>query len=81
MSEDQLSGEIEVLLKNHFPRCHEKARQLLLGYTDKEAQRVRRGIVALSQGSLDRLAHYVERARQDYRDILYWAEYPDESSK
>ena len=32
-------------------------------------------ILTLSKGSLARLTHYTERARHDYRDVLYWAEY------
>jgi hypothetical protein len=29
---------------------------------------------------MDRLAHNTEQALGDYRDILYWAEHPDESA-
>jgi hypothetical protein len=33
-------------------------------------------IIALSEGKLSALAHYAERARQDWRDVIYWHEHP-----
>lgn len=40
-----------------------------------EVERVLLGILKLSVGEVDRVAHFVDVARTDYRDILYWAEY------
>ena len=42
-----------------------------------ERERVRRAIVSLSGGDLDRLRHFVAVAKTDYRDVLFWAETPD----
>jgi hypothetical protein len=47
---------------------------------DREPDRVRRAVLMLSQGDLGRLRHFVDRAHQDYRDVLMWAEYPPPSS-
>ncbi|HEX7951659.1 MAG TPA: hypothetical protein VF523_01155 [Burkholderiales bacterium] len=34
-----------------------------------------RDILQLSKGSADKVRQYVEAAKTDYRDVLYWAEY------
>ena len=31
----------------------------------------------MSKGSLENVRDYLEAARTDYRDVLYWAEYYD----
>lgn len=46
---------------------------------EPERERVQLAILALSKGNEDKLLHLVEAAKQDYRDVLYWAEYPQES--
>jgi hypothetical protein len=33
----------------------------------------------LAKGDFSLLGHYTEQARTDYRDVLYWAEYPPET--
>ena len=38
-------------------------------------ERVHMGMLKLSEGDLSKLRHYVGQAQQDFRDILYWAEY------
>jgi hypothetical protein len=38
--------------------------------------RVQLAVLALSEGSLERLRHFVEVAQVDYRDVLYWADNP-----
>ncbi len=55
-----------------------EAKQVLArlhGECERESDRVLRCVVFLSEGSLQRLAHNAEQARQDYRDVIYWAEY------
>lgn len=49
--------------------------ELLNGYAGPEAPRVVRDILLLSKGSLASVRQYLEAARTDYRDVLYWAEY------
>ena len=48
---------------------------------DSEPARVRLAMLKLSEGRLDRLEHFVAIACQDYRDVLAWAEYPEEASQ
>jgi hypothetical protein len=45
---------------------------------ERERERVQRAVLSLSEGSVDR-REYVAAAKRDYRDVLFWAEYPDES--
>lgn len=38
-----------------------------------ERERVQLAIIALSEGSDDKLLYFVQIAKTDYRDILHWA--------
>ena len=51
--------------------------ELLSSYSGPEPDRARWDILELSKGKLEKIRHFVEAARVDYRDILYWAEYYD----
>ena len=44
---------------------------------ERERERVQIAILKLSEGDVDKLLHFVQAAKQDYRDVLYWAEYSD----
>jgi hypothetical protein len=41
---------------------------------ERERERVQLAIVALSEGSEDKLRYLVGVAKTDYRDVLYWQE-------
>ncbi|MGA7669282.1 MAG: hypothetical protein WBW04_02605 [Nitrolancea sp.] len=43
---------------------------------ERECERVQRAIIRLAEGDLDKLRKYLHVAKQDYRDVLFWAEYP-----
>lgn len=43
-----------------------------------ERERVQLAILKLSEGELGQLRHYVKAAKTDYRDVLAWAEYPEQ---
>ncbi len=46
---------------------------------EQEKYRVFLAILKLSEEEgLADPSHYIEAAKQDYRDVLYWAEYPNE---
>ncbi len=45
---------------------------------EREIPRVRLAILRLSAGQLDRVREFVGFAKRDYRDVLMWAEYPEE---
>ena len=46
---------------------------------ERERERVLVAIVALSEGDEAKLRQFVAPAKRDYRDVLFWAEYPEES--
>ena len=82
---NQLEPEVERKLALIWPDDNErtKARTVLSQYGEKsyqrEPQRVRLAIIKLSEGSLDELKRMTKEAEKDYRDVLMWAEYPEES--
>ncbi len=39
---------------------------------EREKERVQLAVVALSQGSEDKLLYFVQCAKTDYRDVLHW---------
>lgn len=43
---------------------------------EPERERVQLAILKLSEGQRSRVQHYLEAAKRDYRDVLYWAENP-----
>ncbi|HET7463416.1 MAG TPA: hypothetical protein VFJ82_19345 [Longimicrobium sp.] len=44
----------------------------------REHERVRLAILKLSAGDVEKALALTETARSDYRDVLAWAEYPEE---
>lgn len=46
----------------------------------RESLRVQFAVLELAKGDLAMLRHYAEQAAIDYRDVLYWAFYPDNGS-
>ena len=47
----------------------------------RELERVQIAILKLSGGDLESLRAYVEIAKRDFRDVLAYAEFPEEMSK
>lgn len=58
-------GAVMALLNEYGAAPHEPDRE-----------RVQLAILTLAAGDLDRLLHFTQVAKTDYRDVLYWAEYP-----
>ena len=46
---------------------------------ERERERVQLAILKLSAGSEEKVCEFVAVAKRDYRDVLFWAEYPEES--
>jgi hypothetical protein len=59
-----------------FPRALER---LGVEPYELERERVQLAILKLSEGDIGRLQRYVEVAKADYRDVLAWAEYPEQT--
>ena len=68
------------ILKGEFSsQDQEAAIEIIEAYDDLEANRVKEAIARLASGSLDGLRHFLEAAKKDYRDVLYWSEYEEEA--
>ena len=46
---------------------------------ERERERVQLAILKLSEGNEEKLRDFVAVAKRDYRDVLFWAEYSEES--
>jgi hypothetical protein len=46
---------------------------------ERERERVRLAILKLSEGNEEKLREFFAVAKRDYRDVLFWAEYPEEA--
>ena len=42
---------------------------------EQERERVQLAILKLAEGDIDKLLHFTQAAKGDFRDVLYWAEY------
>ncbi len=58
----------------------EIVRGLLAEYTGTEELRVKIAVLVLADGNQDDLVDFLRCAKVDYRDVLYWAEYPEVSA-
>jgi hypothetical protein len=80
-----LEAEVERKLAAVFVEEQDRAevRKLLLDYGtqswQRESERVRLAIIKVSHGSLEELRRAANAAGTDYRDVLLWAEYPEEA--
>jgi len=76
--------EVVAVLQETFPASdHARWLRLLDTYGvesyERERERVQLAILKLSDGYEDKLREFVAVAKRDYRDVLFWAEYPEES--
>ncbi len=46
---------------------------------ERETERVLLAVLNLSEGNKEAVWELVDRAKKDYRDVLFWSEYPEES--
>src|SRR6266581_8316593 len=46
---------------------------------ERERERVQLAILKLSAGNEEKVREFVAVAKRDYRDVLFWAEYPEEA--
>lgn len=76
--------EVIAVIQKTFPESSwERVLVLLDTYGvesyEREPERVQLAILKLSEGNEERLREFVAVAKRDYRDVLLWAEYPEES--
>src|SRR5436305_11751023 len=74
--------EVIAVVQRTFP---ESAQDRVLALLDtygvesyeRERERVQLAILKLSEGNEEKLREFVAVAKRDYRDVLFWAEYPE----
>jgi hypothetical protein len=81
-----LSKALEHLVAEHFaPADQSVALMLLARYgsqpDERDVDRVRRALVVLGRGDIGLLGHYLAAAQHDRRDVLYWADHPEQAPK
>lgn len=61
----------------------ERTREIVARYGtephEREVERVRSACVKLAEGDEKKLEYFVSVAKQDYRDVLFWADNPGEA--
>ena len=76
--------EVVAVVQKTFPESA-RARALELPDTygvesyERERERVQLAILKLSEGNEEKLREFVAIAKRDYRDVLFWADDPDEA--
>ena len=75
------SPKVERAVAAAFPAAADRQAvlQALKRFDGPEATRVRLAIIVLAQGDAAEVEKLVKAGNEDYRDILYWAEYPEDS--
>ena len=75
--------EVVAVVQGTFPEgAHERVLELLDIYGvesyERERERVQLAVLKLSEGNEEKLREFIAVAKRDYRDVLFWAEYPEE---
>jgi len=79
-SRDEVVASVQATLpKSSWARVLELLDSYGVEPYERERERVQLDIVKLSAGSEAKVREYVAVAKRDYRDVLFWAEYPEES--
>src|ERR1043166_4230196 len=76
--------EVVAFVQKTFPKsAHARVLAVLNTYGvesyEREPERVQLAILKLSDGSDEKLREFVAVAKRDYRDVLFWADNPQEA--
>ena len=79
-SGDQVVASVEATFpKSGWARVLDLLESYGVESYERERKRVQLAILKLSAGSEEKVREFVAVAKRDYRDVLFWAEYPEES--
>jgi hypothetical protein len=74
---------VEIVQKTFPVTSRSRVLELLDSYGvesyERERERVQLAILKLSEGNEEKLMEFVAMAKRDYRDVLFWAENPEEA--
>ena len=84
MKTSKTRDEVVAVVQKAFPEsARTRVLELLDSYGvesyERERERVQLAILKLSEGNEEKLREFVAVAKRDYRDVLFWAENPDEA--
>ena len=84
MKTSKTRDEVVAVVQKAFPEsAHARVIELLDSYGvesyERECERVQFAILKLSEGNEEKLREFVAVAKRDYRDVLFWAENPEEA--
>src|SRR5467141_4373978 len=76
--------EVVAVVQKTFPEsAHARVLELLDTYGvesyEREQERVQLAILKLSEGNEEKLREFIAVAKRDYRDVLFWADNPEEA--
>src|SRR2546423_14306396 len=76
--------EVVAVVQKNFPETScSRVLELLDTYGvesyERERERVQLAILILSDGNEEKLREFITVAKRDYRDVLFWAENPEEA--
>jgi hypothetical protein len=79
-SRDQVVASVEATFpKSGWARVLDLLDSYGVESSERERERVQVAILKLGAGSEAKVREYVAVAKRDYRNVLFWAEYPEES--
>src|SRR5438477_6527802 len=83
-SEESAKDDVVAAVEATFPKeSWARVLELLDTYGvesyERERERVQLAILKLSEGNEEKLREFVAVAKRDYRDVLFWAENPEEA--
>ena len=70
----EVTADLVAEVERQFAESEIESVISLLGELD--SARVQRAVVRLADGDIDRLLHFIARAQEDSRDVIFWAEEP-----
>ena len=78
------SENVIAAVQKNFPESvYARVLELLDSYGvesyERERERVQLAILKLSEGNEEKLREFVAVAKRDYRDVLFWADNPEEA--
>ena len=80
MNRDDVVAAVEATFpKSSWPLVLELLDSYGVESYERERERVQLAILKLSAGSEEKVREFVAMAKRDYRDVLFWAEYPEEA--
>jgi hypothetical protein len=72
--------EVVAVVQQSFPEsAHARVLELLNTYGVESCERVQLAVLKLSEGNEEKLRNFVTVAKRDYRDILFWADNPEDA--